>query len=859
MEDVNNTTNKENTNEVENQEVVELTEKDIVREIDRIKKKDYTDDPEKDFAERKAALAALGFGKNRLKNDSFENKNINTQNFPDLTDETYVRLTSKDLLEEMLEGNYIDLELLQDLVKLQNGIENSSLELSDTMKDIIDKGEFDKESEIKRDYNIKKLKANIDAGRINEEQEWIDLLKENSDYENINPSPEELMKFNQQIPTEEPSEAEITEKNELSMNAKIPTVNKNHYDYWSEIYRKELEKMGLVEMKIHSDGAELKRTKFENKFLDKASQIYAKNKSRLIKPFESTSIVQLDEEYGVPMQELFRESRSHNGIKFKTLPESDEQHTFKLAALKVRESGIVSPYVYASKPRNDHDLINKNKFIENQIRALLEYADYDIEEISVPHRFKPVLEKIKNEEAIKNMHVMDMNNVLQKVIDGNTTEMERRAFIEFIDIKEDNNGEEISINFNMEDKNDKKLIDTILAGKPLIEDNKNPLGRENQISLLNEKFQNAQNYTTGENPLTNEQINEEDGEEFKNEENPEHSEKVENEQNSDIDLATNTLTAKESEMIQNNKILYKFDNYENDKSNPESDINEQLDAIIGLKNKMDNLEIKKQLTDSQAELIERKATIAETFRNNPELDKTQKTVIKKILHQGVVDANYNNLRPEEQIELNDAIEKYNLQDFKDTMNRLRGVEEPKIQQNQEAIQDDLPDMSSFEVPLVDNNFDNTHYQENGYQQGYQESELQQDYQQGYQESELPQDYQRDIEYSQQAEPYQPDNELVMDKEDFDRMHANEDVGIPDFDHEGENQAMQDNKNINDLEKNKTEPENTESQVEQEMEMPAGVEVKEDKKEVIETPSDEVAEKILNRKNQKKQRIKVKPA
>jgi hypothetical protein len=683
---------------MENAEILELSEKDIKKRVNKIKNRGSLENMEADYEEKRAALSLLGFGNSKLTNDLFPDQKIK---FPEMKDENYVSTTSVEFIEEMLEGNHIDLVLLEDIVKIQNGISDSNIKLSSTMNKILnDDKVLERFSTLQRDQNLKKLKVNIDEGRINPEQEWIEKLKETSDYNNIKPSDKDMEKYLKQIPVEEQSDALIIEKSELETKPQIPQVNRDIDEYWTERYRQELEKMGLVEMRFHQDGNKQTRRKYDNPLLDKGSAAYSWIKTKVDYPFETTGIVKLDEEYNVPVYELFKEARWGNGIKFKKIPEDGEEHVYDLAALKVKASGIMKPYVYASAPTNNQDLLNKNKYIERQIMALLDKADYDIDDISVPNQFKPVLEKIKKNEDRKNAHVLDMNEVMQKVIQGNTSDFERRAFVEHIYIYEINNGESVLINFNNQNKEDNELIKSIMYGKKLIENSANPLSNKGQISLLKEKLDFAQKYTPNSSPATlNENFN---GNVNKEDNTSEISNENSSTKTDDLDLSKNTLTAPEADLLSKKiKELEKFQDYEGREINPETNVNETLEAIISLKNKMNNPEIVGKLSRKQSELIERKATIAETFRQVPELDDSEKAIIKKVLDQGSVAYNLKNLEPQEEGILLQIQDKYNLTELENTINKYTSGELPTQTTQVNDIKtvkavDDTEDLSATE-------------------------------------------------------------------------------------------------------------------------------------------------------------------
>ena len=422
---------------------------------------------------------------------------------------------------------------------------------------------------------------------------------------------------------------------------------------------------GLTEVHMDEYLKQVNRKYKDNIIASKFYNAYDWLLDKTVYPFKEVSIAKLDDEYNIPTYSLFKESRFGKGVKFNQLPEPGHDMAYELAALKVRESGVEKPYVYATKPTSNQDLIAKNRFIENQINALIEYGEYDINDIDVPHQFKPVLEKIKKEQEMKQAQVLDTSELLNKVIEGNTNQSERKMFLEFLNLTKNINGEEVSINFDMNDKNDVELLQNISYGYQIKNDENN---ENNLLNLLKQKFEFAKNYVP-ESPSFEEPNNEVDS-------NFTNQTELSQEQSSEIDLESMTPTSKESDIIANPKILQKFQDYEGKQTNPETNVNETLEAIISLKNKLLIPEIADKLDDQQKNMIERKGIIAETFRDFPELDEEEKALIKKVLENGNVAENYRQLEPAQEGVLTEAIDKFNMQELNQTISNMRGLGKP---------------------------------------------------------------------------------------------------------------------------------------------------------------------------------------
>ena len=378
---------------MENQEIVELSEKDIRKKIEKIMKKKTSENISAHFEEKRAAMSLLGFGNNSLAESLFPNQKVE---FPEIKDKRFIGDTLMQLSSEMITSQHIDLDLLQEIVKVQNNIEDNNMPLSDEVKEILIEDKVLESVEgLKRENNLKRLKANIEEGRIDEDQEWIQLLKSNTDYSQIKLNEEEQANFVSQNPSNKPALAEVSEKPEYKSEKQIPVVQKDIQEYWRERYIQKMNEYGLTEVHMDQYLKQANRKYKDNKYAAKLYDAYDWLLDKTVYPFKEVSISKLDDNYNIPTYSLFKESRFGKGVKFNQLPEPGHDMAYELAALKVRESGIQKPYVYATKPTSNQDLIQKNRFIENQINALIEYADYDINDIDVPHQFKPILEKIK--------------------------------------------------------------------------------------------------------------------------------------------------------------------------------------------------------------------------------------------------------------------------------------------------------------------------------------------------------------------------------------------------------------------------------------------------------------------------------
>ncbi len=645
---------------MESQEIVELSEKDIIKKIKKIMKKKTSENISADFEEKRAAMSLLGFGNNSLAESLFPNQKVE---FPEIKDKRFIGDALMQLSSEMITSQHIDLDLLQEIVKVQNNIEDNNMPLSNEVKEVLIEDKVLESVEgLKRENNLKRLKANIEEGRIDEDQEWIQLLKSNTDYSQIKLNEEEQANFVSQNPSNKPALAEVSEKPEYKSEKQIPVVQKDIQEYWRERYIQKMNEYGLTEVHMDQYLKQANRKYKDNKYAAKLYDAYDWLLDKTVYPFKEVSISKLDDNYNIPTYSLFKESRFGKGVKFNQLPEPGHDMAYELAALKVRESGIQKPYVYATKPTSNQDLIQKNRFIENQINALIEYADYDINDIDVPHQFKPILEKIKKEQEMKQAMVLDQEELLQKVVNGNTNKSEREMFLDKINVTENINGELVSKNFDMNNPNDVLLLQKISEGSKIEDKGES---ENNLLNLLKEKFKFAQNYKP-ENPSPS----------FQNVDSvkEENKKPVNNSESEDDQLVNKSITLEENEILSKEKALINFNDYNGVQTDPETKINEELEAILSLKKKLDNPEVSEQIDKQQRDLIIRKGTIIETFRNNPELDDDEKKVIVKLLGKGDVRKNWDELTMEamEMGAYNTAIEKHGLTELDSTVKKLLG-------------------------------------------------------------------------------------------------------------------------------------------------------------------------------------------
>ena len=304
---------------MEKKEIVELSERDIKKKINNIADRDSYENISADFEEKRAAMALLGFGNSSLSKDLFQNQEIE---LPKMTDKKFIGEKLMQFSSEMITSPHIDLELLQEIIKVQNNIEDSNIPLSNEVKEIlIEDKVLESIKGLERESNLKRLKANIEEGRIDDQQEWIKLLKKNTDYDRIELSQEEQQHFVSQHPVNQPASAEIKEQSNYKSKPQIPVVQKDMEEYWREKYIQKMNEYGLTEVHMDKYLKQTNRKYKDNKHVAKLYNAYDWLLDRTVYPFKEVSISKLDDEYNIPTYSLFKESRSGKGVKFNHLPE----------------------------------------------------------------------------------------------------------------------------------------------------------------------------------------------------------------------------------------------------------------------------------------------------------------------------------------------------------------------------------------------------------------------------------------------------------------------------------------------------------------------------------------------------------
>ena len=280
---------------MEKKEIVELSEKDIKKKINNIADRDSYENISADFEEKRAAMALLGFGNSSLSKDLFQNQEIE---LPKMTDKKFIGEKLMQFSSEMITSPHIDLELLQEIIKVQNNIEDSNIPLSNEVKEIlIEDKVLESIKGLERESNLKRLKANIEEGRIDDQQEWIKLLKKNTDYDRIELSQEEQQHFVSQHPVNQPASAEIKEQSNYKSKPQIPVVQKDMEEYWREKYIQKMNEYGLTEVHMDKYLKQTNRKYKDNKHVAKLYNAYDWLLDRTVYPFKEVSISKLDDEY----------------------------------------------------------------------------------------------------------------------------------------------------------------------------------------------------------------------------------------------------------------------------------------------------------------------------------------------------------------------------------------------------------------------------------------------------------------------------------------------------------------------------------------------------------------------------------
>jgi len=357
----------------------EITEKDLKKDILNMMKKSKGLSDAENYEIKHNILNLMGF-------DSGEKNGI-----PEITDKKFISRYMPAIVEELLSGSHIDLNVLEKIVKVQNGI--FDIELSKTMKDLLNEGILNNRPEIATLKNIQRIKYH---------SENMDL--EDDFFENLNIqskvlsgkeiSREENFEFASQIPINNESDAGVKAKKLKSVEKNNPILEENWQEEARVKFYEKAEAMNAIERKYYKDNKSLDK-RSNTKWLDDFYARYYDLKRNIQNPFESTGLVQMASDSNTPLRQVFKYPLIGKGVRFDKFPDDKEAaQIYELAALKVRSDGIEYPYVYTKRAKNELELRQKESFIRGQIKALVAVG-YEIENISVDPEMNAVYEGIK--------------------------------------------------------------------------------------------------------------------------------------------------------------------------------------------------------------------------------------------------------------------------------------------------------------------------------------------------------------------------------------------------------------------------------------------------------------------------------
>jgi hypothetical protein len=490
-----------------------------------------------------------------------------------------------EVIDELLNGSHIDVDTLEKVTQLQNGI--NTIEMSQTMKElVINDNLLNNYPKFSQQENMAKVKFHISNGNINEDEEWVDLLKEknsqlyNSEFPDftfnaekqvaVNVNPEMSVSEGRVSPTQQENRPEITI--DLQEEAK-------------KKYTQIMEDKGWVERRFIAEDTS-RRKFFENETFQKWYDVYFKVKETSKLPFtnDPKALVTLDEN-GASKEKIFNYGKGGIGV---TYPQIDNltDEVLHLSALKVRADGIENPYVFVKKPQSQAELAIRERFVEKQVEALMEHGSYSIDDIQVAPYMKHVIDKIKQKK--EGFGIENIDNLQKKAIEGELNTLEKQSLTGFIvGYEEFSTKEELLL---------KEKIDN---DKPLDEVYANMLSKK-----IDESKKFSVKYDASKDDNSNISTNDIEKEE---------------------DL-TSTLSgfpeADEQNLLENKgKALKEFRDFADEKGNPENKNefglqNPEAVAIMKIKRKMDNnIEIN-GISEELEDLINRKSVLIDLYKTS---------------------------------------------------------------------------------------------------------------------------------------------------------------------------------------------------------------------------------------------------
>jgi hypothetical protein len=558
------------------------TEKEAIKAIKK-EMKDISNLQSEDSYQRKCdILSLMGF------NHSGNNL------APEIKDKKFIKREMPEIIEELLCGHNIDLDILQQVVKVQNGMVD--MKLTDTMKECLEEGLLSNRPAIEASKNIKKLKyfqdiAEVDNGFFEELEKQSKVL---SDYSQI--TEEDVAEYENQKPVKK-SVAGIKTKEEeieLEIQDKESKMEVSWQEEARRMFYERAESLNSIERKYYRDDKSLDK-RSNNKIIDSIYENYYDMKRGLTNMFESTSLVQMSKDSNTPLRSIFKYPLIGKGVRFDTFPSPEEaKQVYELAALKVRADGIENPYVYTKKATNVLEHREREAFVRGQINALVEVG-YEIEDISVDPEMNSVYDGIKENILKKRSMIVEGKNLVEEAKNATLSPENKTVLLSKIDIEG-----------NIETDNDNSLLAKINNNKKL---------NEKEVELLEEKIKNGQSHIS--------KFANESGVPLDSDGNKKEMAQEGESLDSNDDFEEETLVAGEQDLLSGpeNKPaikLRKFNDFEGSQGSPEmiegqEFRNEDTQHVKNIHRKINNpnnKDIRETIKDPELiDLIERKAAL----------------------------------------------------------------------------------------------------------------------------------------------------------------------------------------------------------------------------------------------------------
>ncbi len=600
-------------------------------------------------------------------------------------DAQYMERKFRQFSESFLTKNIIDLELLKDVVSIQNGFKPQLIK-QESVENYI-RGDYMvlKDSPSDRISFLKQIKFLEESSIIDEENTpLLSSLKLKTEYNDIKLTEEEKYQFSlKKVINNKFENSGLGEQKKVEENEKY-IDEQSRQEYWNKKFKEALLEMKCTEMIFKN--SDKPRKESDNALLDKFYEMSYNMKQKGRSFIEDSSIVKMDDTYGMPLRTFYKIEKNNKGVYFNDLPAllQDEKvkDILRLTALNVRAQGIENPFIYTSKILNTQDALQKKNYVEAQMRALLDHAEYSFDDIKVQKQHADVYEELLKEYAMKKIGVLDIDKTIEGLKDNSTSKLDRRVLLNYL---EDNGFAPLPIEEHQDFLSQNNIVpEEYVAMLKKIKDKSD--------SLTDKEFDNLSmvvDYikTIGNN-LTQQISNDTIGDTIK--------ENVENEVSNDL---PKLFTTHETEFIKKPEQIKKFNDYENKKQG--SGLNADYSMIETLWKKIKNPEMNasvESVPSNTIDLIEKKGMLIDLYKM-PQIDPNLKKQFAVFFEQNI---NPNNLNGQEQTlyELGNAIREHNLVDIANYMIK-KGINHDalgKMNLNNEVPQFEYDAPEDIELP-----------------------------------------------------------------------------------------------------------------------------------------------------------------